>query len=196
MGYVRKVNRRQNSAFKININFGYILRHRKTREVHYFKPFEQEGMFERPIYIASRKDLKKLGRKIKNMNIMDSLLQQRTDTKWVVELLTSVRFTVYKTSYLLGCSSDLDPVPDFVKKNKALYALATDKRTRQLFRDNLCAFLWLALEQGYDLRHLEGECHCGWHWSRAMILDTWKARARKTLKCGLKPEISKCLLRV
>ena len=89
---------------------------------------------------------------------MDSLLQQRTDTKWVVELLTNVRFTVYKTTYLLGCSSDLEPVPDFVKKNKALYALATDKRTGQPFRDNLCAFRCLALKQGYDLRHLEGVC--------------------------------------
>lgn len=67
------------------------------------------------------------------MSIIDSLLQQKTDKKWVVELLTNVRFTVCKTTHLLGCSSDLKPVPDFVKKNKALYVLATDKRTGQLF---------------------------------------------------------------
>ena len=107
------------------MNFGYILRHRSTREVCYFKPFEHEGMIERLTYIARHARLLRLESRIRDMNIMDN---QRNDTKWVVELLTNVRFTVYKTNFLLGNDSELQSVPDFVKKHKVIYSFVNDSR--------------------------------------------------------------------
>lgn len=66
MGFANNVFSRQNSAFKLNLNFGYILRHRESGEVRYFRPFEHQGLFEIPIYISRRMDLKKLLSKLKS----------------------------------------------------------------------------------------------------------------------------------
>ena len=154
MAFANEVYNRQNTAFKLNVNFGYILRHRDTGEVRYFRPFEHEGLFETPIYISSRLDLKKLLKKIQSIDLMDTLMRQRPDTKWTVELLTNVRFSVFKTTFLLGCSDY--PVPEYVKNNRAIYSLASDNRTGKVFQDNLCAFRCLSLHKGYSLSNLEG----------------------------------------
>ena len=155
MYFANQVFSRQTTAFKLNINFGYILRNRETREVRYFRPFEHEGLLDLPIFISSRRDLHRLERFLNHMGLQEMLLRQRQDTKWVVELLTNVRFSVYKTRYLLGNPVSL---PQYIKNNKSMYSLASDRRTGKAFDDNLCAFRCLALHQGYDLKNLEPAC--------------------------------------
>ena len=81
---------------------------------------------------------------------------QRQDTKWVIELLTNVRFTVFKTKFLLGNSDAA--APQYIKNNRAIYSLVSDKRTGKMYRDNLCAFRCLALHQWHDLKNLEAAC--------------------------------------
>ena len=39
MGFVNEVYERQSKAFKLNLNFGYLLRHRDNGSARYFKPF-------------------------------------------------------------------------------------------------------------------------------------------------------------
>ena len=156
MGFANEVYARQSTAFKLNLNFGYVLRHRDDGSARYFKPFEHEGVFDIPVYIASRRDLDRLERMFKNLNLLDVLMMQRPDTKWVIELLTNVCFTVFKTRHLLG--NPRVSVPKHIKSNKAIYSLVTDKRTGKVFKDNLCAFRCLALHKGHDLKNLEGPC--------------------------------------
>ena len=83
MTFADQVFSRQTIAFKLNLNFGYILRNRKTREVRYFKPFEHEGVLDVPIYISNRRDLQRLKRFLNHLNFLEILLRQRQDTKWV-----------------------------------------------------------------------------------------------------------------
>ena len=166
MAFADQVFSRQTSAFKLNLTFGYILRHRETGEVRYFRPFEHEGILDAPIYISSRRDLDRLERMLRNLNLLELLLMQRPDTKWVIELLTNVRFAVFKTTFLLGNSDE--PVPQYIKNNKSIYSLVSDKRTGKVFEDNLCAFRCLALHQGHDLKHLEVPCRKNFErWERA-----------------------------
>ena len=156
MTFVNEIYSRQNSAFKLNLAFGYILRHRETMEVRYFRPFDHEGVLDLPYYIARRSDLAGLERKIKNLNLLELLMRQRPDTKWVIELLTNVRITVFKTKFLLGNSDE--SIPQHIKINRAIYSLTSDKRTGKKFEDNLCAFRCLALHQGHNLKNLEVAC--------------------------------------
>ena len=120
------------------------------------KPFEHEGVFEFPIYISYRRDLENLERALHRLNLLELPLMQREDTKWVVELLTNVCFTVYKTCFLLGNPNQ--SVQKHIKNSKSIFSLVTDKRTGKVFNDNLCAFRCLALHQGYDLKNLEAPC--------------------------------------
>ena len=150
MGFVDEVYQRQSKAFKLNLNFGYVLRHRDNGSARYFKPFEHEGLLDIPIYIhvSSRRDLTRLADWLRNLNLLESLMMQRPDTKWVIELLTNVRISVYKTNFLLG--DPRNAVPEHIKLHKAIYSLVADKRTGKLFNDNFCAFRCLALHKGYS----------------------------------------------
>ena len=83
-------------------------------------------------------------------------MMQRPDTKWVIELLTNVRISVYKTNFLLG--NPRNAVPEHIKLHKAIYSLVADKRTGKLFNDNFCAFRCLALHKGYSQKNLKAPC--------------------------------------
>ena len=59
-------------------------------------------------------------------------------------------------------------MPQYIKNNKSIYSLVSDKRTGKVFEDNLCAFRCLALHQGHDLKHLEVPCRKNFErWERA-----------------------------
>ena len=47
-------------------------------------------------------------------------------------------------------------IPDYVKSNKGLYALVTNKKTGVAYEDNLCLFRCLSLHQDKDV----GNCEC------------------------------------
>ena len=155
MAFVNAIYARQTTAFKLNLAFGYILRHMETGAVRYFRPFEHEGVLDNYIYISRRLDLARLEKKLRNLNLLEMLLMQRQNTKWVIEILTNVRFTVSKIKFLLGNSDAA--VPQYTK-NRAIYSLVSDKLAGKMYRDNLCAFRCLALHQGHHLKNLEAVC--------------------------------------
>ena len=82
MGFVNEVYERQSKAFKLNLNLGYVLRQRDNCSSLYFKPSEHEGL-----HITSRRDLIRLADWLRNLNLLESLMMQKPDTKWVIELL-------------------------------------------------------------------------------------------------------------
>ena len=103
MTFVNEIFWRQNSAFKLNLAFGYILRHRETTKVHYFRSFDHEVVLDLPFYISRRSGLAGLESRIKNLNLLELLMRQRPDTKWVIEQSQTL-FIVFKTKFLLGKS--------------------------------------------------------------------------------------------
>ncbi|KAK3109123.1 hypothetical protein FSP39_023489 [Pinctada imbricata] len=146
---------RQDHAFKLNLSFGVILRHRETGEYRYFRPFYNDTVLDRPLYISKRRDLRTLTLKLRRMDLFTLLLQHRPDTKWVPVLVTNFRFTIFHTFYPIG---DLHgPLPDYVQNNQALEKLDVNKHTNKLYDDHYCAFRCLALHQGYDVKSLEGK---------------------------------------
>ena len=50
MTRAQDIYKRQQYAFRLNIEFGLILRHTETGEYRSFKPFSNETLFQRPIY--------------------------------------------------------------------------------------------------------------------------------------------------
>lgn len=45
---------RQNRAYRLNLEFGLILIHTETNEYRYFKPYHNQEVFQRPIYVSQR----------------------------------------------------------------------------------------------------------------------------------------------
>ena len=94
----------QHHAFRLNLQFGLILRNNETYEYRYFGRFANHSLFTRLMYISRRPDLFKLRRRLETFNFEDHFLRQRTDTKWKAVLVTNVVFSLYHLSYTLGSS--------------------------------------------------------------------------------------------
>ena len=89
------IYQQQDHAFKMNLSFGVILRNRETGEYRYFRPFYNDSVLDRPLYISKRRDLRTLTLKLRRMDLFTLLLQQRPDTKWIP--VTNFRFTAFHT---------------------------------------------------------------------------------------------------
>ena len=152
MTHANEVYDRQQSAFRVNLEFGLILVNTDSGEYRYFTPYSNESLFERPIYVSRRQDLHRLRLRLQRLNITDFILRQRTNTKWKPVLVTNVRVIVYSLNYPLGTVNL--KLPDHVKNSKSIIAL--DKTSEgKFYKDHLCAFRCLGVHQGHQRDRLE-----------------------------------------
>ena len=92
MSQANQVYKRQNSAYRLNLEFGLILVNTDSGEYRYFTPYSNEVLFDRPIYVSRSQDLRHLRLRLQALNITDFILRQRPDTKWKPVLVTNVTF--------------------------------------------------------------------------------------------------------
>ena len=152
MTHANEVYDRQQSAFRVNLEFGLILVNTDSGEYRYFTPYSNESLFDHPIYVSRRQDLHRLRLRLQGLNITDLILRQRPNTKWKPVIVTNVRFTLYSLDYPLGIASI--QLPDHVKNSRSIIAL--DKTTGgKLYKDHVCAFRCLATYQGHHYERLE-----------------------------------------
>ena len=59
MGFAEEMYLRQQRAFRLNVVFDTILQHRETGRYRYFVPYNNNGIFEWPLYISKRADLQR-----------------------------------------------------------------------------------------------------------------------------------------
>ncbi|KAL5019000.1 hypothetical protein ScPMuIL_004722, partial [Solemya velum] len=153
MSELENVYHRRRQAFRINVSLGVILRNAETGEYRYFRPHDNDTLFDQPIVVTRRSDLVKLRERLSEIDFTTYFIRNRPSTAWKPYLFTNIRISVYGLQYALGCPNQL--LPDYIAQNKSLHALQRDDRTQVHFTDHLCAFRCLALHRGYDLRNLE-----------------------------------------
>jgi hypothetical protein len=140
---VHWIFREQTTAFKINVSFGFILRHMETV----------------PHLIRTEEDLEKYLDDLQGQDILEYTRQQRTDTKWVVHLLTNVTFYVIKLfEHPIGTRVVL---PDHILKTKAVIALVGGSHGPH--EDNLCFLRCLAVHRGAPVTDVEVPAKAYYH---------------------------------
>jgi hypothetical protein len=94
---VRYLYRQQTTAFKINLSFSFILRNIETGVLWYYHSSQNNArFFYVPHLIRTEEDLERFLEELSRHDILEYILQQRPDTKWVVHLLTNVTFYLNK----------------------------------------------------------------------------------------------------
>lgn len=88
---------KQQTAFKIQFSFGFILRHIETGEFRYFIPARNLTLLERPFLIKNMTSIRRLKKKLEDISLQDFLHGQRDNTKWRLFYLTNLRISVFKT---------------------------------------------------------------------------------------------------
>ena len=150
MEYTNNIYDMQQSALRLNLEFGLILMNTETGAYRYFVPYSNEALFDPPIYVSKRQDLHRL--RLQRLNITDFILRQRPSTKWKPVMVTNVIFIVFHLNYPLG-GVNIE-LPDYVKSSKSIIDLGRS-REGKFYRDHLCAVRCLATHQGHQQHGLE-----------------------------------------
>ena len=140
MNFVRSIQQSENSVFRINLEFGYILRDRITGRHRYYSPISSNGVLNRPFRIDRASDVEKLEKILQKMDIIQHTLKKRPNTRWELALLTNLQATVYPMDFVAGAFVTL---PTFIKNSKSIKSLDVSKEGVP-YTDQLCAFRCLA----------------------------------------------------
>ena len=132
---VHRIFREQTTAFKINVSFGFILRHMETGELRYYHSSQNNSrLLDVPHIIRTEEDLEKFLNELQGQDILEYIRQQRPDTKWVVHLLTNLTCYVNKLfDHPIGARGVLH---DFFLGNQGLVCLVGGSNGP--YTDNLC----------------------------------------------------------
>ena len=144
----------QTTVFKINFAFGFILRNTETGALQYHQLSANNNLvLEQPFLVSNREDLERALEEISNIDFLEWVRQQRPNSKWVVDLVTSVTWFVWKLrDHPIGRGSYL---PGYIAENHGIAPLDRNHNTGKLYQDNLCFFRCLALHNGCHTKNLE-----------------------------------------
>ena len=123
-------------TFKVNVTFGFILKNIETNKLRYFKPYENQNIFQYPFLISKKEHLVDLIKQIEDLNTLKHIMSQREDTKSRVFFITNVLYSVFPYDYHLGGNVEL---PSFIKRNKSIISFDKDVKGES-FNDDLCFF--------------------------------------------------------
>jgi hypothetical protein len=146
MQQVNEIYHTENKSFKINLTFGLILRNRETKEYRYFKPYKNDEVFSRPLYVTNREDVKKLEQRLKELDVNSYVLNQRPNSKYIPTLVTNVKWWVSHTNYPLGTGL----LPDYIRNMRSIIGLDRDRRGVS-YEDDNCVFRCLIYHQNKNL---------------------------------------------
>ena len=152
---LRQLFDQQTTAFKINCSYGFLLKNKTTNRFRYYHSSNNccGRYLEEPSLVTNSQTFNAFLERIKETDVLQSAIAQRSNSDWVVELVTNVTFFLNRIiHHPIGCVGVT--LPDYVKNNKAIVGLAKDEHGAT-YNDNLCLFRCLALHQGRDVRHLE-----------------------------------------
>ncbi|KAJ8048846.1 hypothetical protein HOLleu_01320 [Holothuria leucospilota] len=139
------VYRDQRVQFKLDISFGFMLRHRVNGGVRYFHAsHNNHRLFERPYVIGSRQDMDEFVQRFKTSDIGELVTREREDSAWVLEYVTSVSIYANKVGDFPLVGAPPADVPIYIKKNKHSVSMTHHPKANRLFKDNLCLFRCLA----------------------------------------------------
>ena len=96
VNYLKTIRAATNGRFKINVSFGFILKHRATEELRFFHPSNNTLLFETSMLVANETDFTSLLDRMEREDALEYARQQRPSTNWTVERVICVRFDVYR----------------------------------------------------------------------------------------------------
>ena len=135
----------ENNSFKVNLNLGFIMRNRETGEYRYFIPYANSYLLNSLHTITDHASLRRLRRKLENLNPVEYIMTHRPDSRWEPVFITNFKLDVFSMDYPLGKPVNL---PRHVSECRSLLTLLAQRdRDKRPYDDNLCFFRCLAWHQ-------------------------------------------------
>ena len=140
---LEEVFNKLNSAAKINIALGFVLRNIETGEYRYFYAHENNTLFEKSHLLCTKADLITIQGKVEKFDIVEQCTQERQNTKWRFKLITNVTiFAALLKNIPMGCPDSVLPEP--LLRHTQVNCLLSNK-DKEPYKDHLCLFRALAM---------------------------------------------------
>ena len=140
---LEEVFNKLDSAAKINIAPGFVLRNIETGEYRYFYARENNTLFEKSHLHCTKADLITIQGKVEKFDIVEQCTQERQNTKWRFKLITNVTiFAALLKNILMGCPDSVLPEP--LLRHSQVNCLLSNK-DKEPYKDHLCLFRALAM---------------------------------------------------
>ncbi|XP_078601001.1 uncharacterized protein LOC144876010 [Branchiostoma floridae x Branchiostoma japonicum] len=142
----------QQTVFKINLSFGFILQDGETGALRYFYPCENNnGFLPEPVQVENEDGIRRFLDKIEEVDHMEQARQERPNSKTVLQKMVNVTFYVHKIKdHPIGAPGTLK---DYIRNSRSIIALQGDRVGP--YTDKLCFFRCLALHRQCDRTKLE-----------------------------------------
>ena len=85
-----------NQSIKINIAFGFVLKHVTTEDMKFFYPSNNTLLFETPRYLRNIRDYHILIDDVEYEDALSYAQALRPSTKWIVQRIICIMIEVYK----------------------------------------------------------------------------------------------------
>ena len=140
---LEEVFNKLDSAAKINIALGFILRNIDTGEYRFFYAHENNTLFEKSHLLCTKADLITIQGKVEKFDIVEQCTQERQNKKWRFKLITNVTiFAALLKNIPMGCSDSVLPQP--LLRHTQVNCLLSNK-DKEPYKDHLCLFRALAM---------------------------------------------------
>ena len=133
------------SAAKINIAQGFVLRNIGTGEYGYFYAHENNTLLEKSRLLYTKADLVTIQGKLEKFDIVEQCTQERQNTKWRFELITNTKiFAALLKNISMGCPDSFPFLPESLQRHTQVNCLLSNK-DKEPYKDHLCLFRALAM---------------------------------------------------
>ena len=154
-GIAAKLNdifHKQTKSFKIQVSFSFVLRNNVDGSYRFYYGSYNNTLLDKPAVVSNREGLERFIQQLRDMDIFESILQQRPNSKWVYNVVTNVIFSLTFLDFPIGSRVAL---PDYLMNHRSIIALARDRNNNKPCDDNLCFFRALAIHNGCHSKNLE-----------------------------------------
>ena len=129
------------SAARIDIALGFVLRNIETCEYQYFYARVTNTLFEKTHLLCTKADLITIKGKVEKLDIVEQCTQECQNAKWRFKLITNKTiFAALLKNIPMSCPDSL--VPEL--KNHSVNCLLSNK-DKEPYKDHLCLFRTLAM---------------------------------------------------
>ena len=141
------------SALKVNVSFGVVLRHQITGRLRYYHSSSNNStVYPTARSLTSRADLNSLVDDFRALDYAQHGLNRRQNSSWVLHKVTNVTFYVYKLHGInrVGGSEVSGSLPSHILHSKSILSLHRAKKNGRVWQDKLCLFRCMAVDYGWD----------------------------------------------
>ena len=146
---LEEVFNKLDSAAKINIARGFVLRNIETGEYRYFYSHKHKILFQKSHSLCTKADLITIKGKVEKFDIVEQCTQERQNTKWRFKLITNV--TIFAMQYICSpsCSSTFQWDARTLSNPNPYYDMQVNcllsNKDKEPYKYHLCLFRALAI---------------------------------------------------